>query len=478
MYRLAPDVELRSGEGGHFLVAPRPLRALKINGALKELALRCRDHGALPDDTRHMAALEALARKGYLIRERAPRLAEAELPTVSVVIPVRDRAEELERCLRSLGRVRYPPHQIEVIVVDDGSRDSTPAVARRLGATVVPSGGAGRGPAASRNRGAAEARGDILAFIDSDCTASPDWLRDLVGAFVDSEVWAVGGRVEGMHAATGLDRYEAAMSSLSLGKRERAGREGDDTFYLPSCNLLVRRGAFLEAGGFREDMHVGEDVDLTWRLRDRGGRILYVPRGWVWHEHRNRLGAFLRRRFEYGTSEALLQARHPRRRKRVALPPLPTAVLILACVGVLGGGWLWAVGAAALFGVDVFWVRVQFGARGLWLPVGEVLRARWRTLGSLVYYLGGHGLRYYGVPALLVSALWPSFGVLLLGAWAGVGLMDHRVKKPSLGALRFLSLYLAEMLAYGAGVFRGCLGQGSFGTYKPVIYRRMEMSFG
>ncbi len=73
-----------------------------------------------------------------------------------------------------------------------------------------------------------------------------------------------------MCTESAVDRYEAVMSSLSIGNRERVGNSGNDTFYLPSCNLLVRRSAFKSAGGFKDSMHVGEDVDLTWRLRDRG----------------------------------------------------------------------------------------------------------------------------------------------------------------------------------------------------------------
>ena len=108
-------------------------------------------------------------------------------PLVSVVIPVMDRATELRRCLASLRRISYPASKLEVIVVDDGSRDDSAAVAEELGATVVSSGGRGQGPAVARNRGAAVARGELLAFIDSDCTASPGWLADLVDRFRDPD---------------------------------------------------------------------------------------------------------------------------------------------------------------------------------------------------------------------------------------------------------------------------------------------------
>ncbi|GAB4263943.1 MAG: mycofactocin biosynthesis glycosyltransferase MftF [Deferrisomatales bacterium] len=477
-YRLAQAVAVQASGQGAFLVGERPLRAVRLNAPLRRLVERCRGPGTVPATPAEGRALEALARRGYLERDRVPILPEEALPSVSVVIPVKDRAGELERCLRSLVRLDYPRDRLEVVVVDDGSRDDSREVARRLGARVAGSGGCGVGPASARNRGAGAARGEILAFIDSDCTASPGWLRELVGAFEDPDIAAVGGRVEGMHVATRLDRYEAAMSSLSLGRRERAAQEGDDTFYLPSCNLLVRRSAFLAVGGFREGMQVGEDVDLTWRLRDRGGKILYTPRGWVWHEHRNEWVAFLKRRFEYGTSEAQLQVRHPHRRKKIALPPALTAAALLLALGVLGGAGVLLAAGAAIAAADALWVHSRLARRGVALTRRRVAWARVRALGSLAYYVGGHVLRYYAVPAVALAVAWPGFGVLLAGLVGWVGLVEYAVRRPSLPVAAFFLFYLLEQLAYGAGAFWGCVRQGSFSSYRPLVYRRMEMTFG
>ncbi len=475
-FRLAAGVTPRESEGGLFLVADRPLRAVRVNEALFRLVSA--PVSLRPRTTAEARALGALARAGYLESEPDAEPEERAWPSVTVVVPVKDRADELRRCLLSLARVRYPEDRLEVVVVDDGSTDPSAAVARSLGARVVPSGGAGRGPASARNRGAQEARGELLAFLDSDCTASPGWLEELVPAFDAPEVAAVGGRVEGMNCATRLDRYEAAMSSLSLGRRELTGRGGDDTFYLPSCNLLVRRSAFSEAGGFREGMHVGEDVDLTWRLRDRGLRIAYLPRGWVYHEHRNRFGAFLRRRFEYGTSEASLQALHPRRSKKMAVPPGLAAALALAGAGAAGGGIGWVAAAAVVLALDALWARRRFAGHGLPVGVLGALKARARASASLLYYLGYHGLRYYAWPLLLLAAAMPRGGMVLGAVWVAVAAVDHRVKRAALGFPAFLVYYLGEQLAYGAGVFWGCVRQGTFRSYRPALYRRMEMSPG
>ncbi len=385
-YRLAPKTEIVERDGGIFLISQAPLRALRLNASLAAL-LRRGEGGVLRGATAGEGkVLEQLAGKGFVERLRSTLGEPAERPTVSIVIPVKDRAEELQRCLASLAELEYPREQLEVIVVDDGSRDATAEVARRSGVRVLPSGGSGRGPAAARNVGAAAAGGEILAFIDSDCTASPRWLAELVPAFADPEMAAVGGRVDGMCTESAVDRYEAVMSSLSLGSRERSGQGGDDTFYLPSCNLLVRRTAFLAACGFEETMQVGEDVDLTWRLRDGGWRIAYLPAGRVLHAHRSSVRSFMTRRFDYGTSEGVLQRLHPERRKRLVVPPLLAAVLALAAAAPFAGWWP-ALLAAGVLAADAALMRRRLVRRGVPIRLPALLAGRLRALGSLFYYL-------------------------------------------------------------------------------------------
>jgi mycofactocin system glycosyltransferase len=469
-YRLADGVSLVQAQRGPALLSLAPLRLVQINTPLARLV---GGEGPVtaksPGEARVLAAL---AEKGLLQAEGSAGPSDARLPTVSVVIPVKDRAEELGRCLHSLEQLRYPKEKLEILVVDDGSLDGTERVARSHGATVLPSGGRGRGPAAARNRGAAVAKGELLAFLDSDCTASAGWLAELAEQFEEPSVVAVGGRVEGMHATSWLDRYEAQMSSLSLGPRGRSGQAGRDTFYLPSCNLVVRRRDFAAAGGFREELHVGEDVDLTWRLRDRGGRIVYTPAGPVDHEHRTRLGPFLRRRFEYGTSEGMLQQLHPERRKQFLLPaPLAAATLALA-VSFLAGAPLLAGLALALVVADGLRLRARLATEGVRLPRASVVRARLRSWASLGYYLAFHLIRYYLPVLAAVGLAWPRFGLLALGMAVGAAAVDHAVRRPALRFPAFLAIYLAEHAAYGAGVFVGCARLGTFASYRPLLLGR------
>jgi mycofactocin system glycosyltransferase len=474
-YRLRDNVEVVEREGDYFLTSKKPLSVLRLNRSLVELLKRGTGNSVICASPVEQGIMEQLAAKGFVVRLSNTASQSAPLPEVSIIIPVMNRADELRRCLRSLKGLSYPQELLRIIVVDDGSVDDSPEVAREFGALLVPSGGTGRGPAAARNVGAARATGEILAFIDSDCSASPGWLNDLIPAFSDPAMAAVGGQVDGMCTESAVDRYEAVMSSLSVSSRERVGSSGTDTFYLPSCNLLVRRSAFRSAGGFKDEMHVGEDVDLTWRLRDNGWTISYLPAGNVLHEHRSSIRSFMSRRFDYGTSEGMLQQLHPRRRKQMVIPPLLALVLFMALLSPFIGWWLLSAAAAAVV-LDTTVTRVRMA--GHKLPIGflPLLGGRLRALGSLTYYLCYHLVRYYSAPLLLVAVAAPGLWSWLLPSAiflcaAGV---DYAIKKPEMAFVIFCGIYLMEQVAYGSGVFWGCAGNNTFTSYRVVVYRQIE----
>ena len=464
-YRLATGILIEDTVRGSFLVSARPLRMVRLNPALRALAQRMLDAEIEAASAAETRVLESLVKSGFVTRRQ--NLADLEqLPAVSIIIPVKDRAADLRNCLTSLQQLNYPAEKLELVVVDDGSRDQTPQVATEFGAVLLASGAVGGGPALARNKGAAVAKGEVLAFIDSDCTASPDWLNELLPAFYDPKLAAVGGWVDGMHQGSALDRYEAVMSSLNLGRREMSGGAGGDTFYLPSCNLLLRKEAFRAAGGFNPGMQVGEDVDLTWRLRDAGWKIQYLPQGRVYHAHRSRPWPFMKRRFDYGTSEGRLQQLHPVRGKKMLLPPMLSAMLLLLVVVLLTPSLLPLPVVALLLLIDSASTRRKIVKQGLPLSPMKIFMARTRAVGSLAYYVGYHLLRYYLWPLLLASCLYPPFAVLSLALLLGVGIVDYRVRKPQLSLPGFYLYYFLEQLSYGSGVFWGCVQTKSFTSYR------------
>ncbi len=463
-YRLAGGIRLVPGDDGGLLVRHYPLHVIRCNASLWGLLHRPDTDGLIDSSA---PVLEKLARAGLL--ERVWEKPEwPDCPKVSVIVPVKDRQAELKRCLDSLLEIDYPAEKLQVIVVDDGSVDDSAGVARQAGARCISSGGTGRGPAAARNKGAAVARGELLAFVDSDCTVSRGWLRELVAPFRAPDTAAAGGRVRGYSTLSRLDRYEDAMSSLALGSKEQWAGPGNDSLYLPSCNLLVRKEFFLDLQGFDESMHVGEDVDLSYRLRDGGYRIGYIPTGDVYHAHRNRIPSFMSRRFAYGTSEALLQKKHTSRRKKMSMSLFSLAQFLLL-PGLFVAPPVVALLILLLFSIDVS--RQVLGMRDFKgeLPLTGILLARCRTFFSLGYYVSYHCVRYY-LPLLLGLSIFNSAVAAVTTAlflWAS--LVDYLVKGARLDFPSFLFIYLLEQTAYSCGVFRGCLKQGSFSTYRVSL---------
>lgn len=473
-YRLRNSVQLLEKNGDFYLYSHKPLAMLRINKKLADLLGK---EVAGDTDTLHTEneriVLQQLVAKGYVEQTGTPLLKLENLPDVTIIIPVMNRAEELKRCLDSISAVSYPKDKLKVIVVDDGSIDDSPNVASQLGSTVISSGGLGRGPAAARNAGAKVAKGEILAFIDSDCVASKNWLLDLMPAFFDLKVAAVGGKVDGLCSKSPIDRYEAVMSSLSIGKSKRTAGSGQDTFYLPSCNLLVRRLAFNNVGGFEESMHVGEDVDMTWRLRDSGWHISYLPCGNIRHEHRSSVRSFMSRRFDYGTSEGILQLRHPKRSKEMLIPPLLALVLFLCLLMPFAGIWSFLLALGTLSAdIVYFWQRCK--NRSMTINLYQISAARLKALASLAYYSSYHLVRYYVllliVIGLIAPTIWswlmPTFIFLIATA------VDYFIKKPELSLPVFCCVYLLEQIAYSCGVVWGCVSRKNFGSYRINLLKQ------
>lgn len=290
---------------------------------------------------------EQLRWKGLL--EAGLALPPETWPGVSIILPSYNRGTELERCLRSLMQLQYPATHREIIVVDDASTDGTQAMLDRFNAECAAQGislrsvrqDARQGVAMCRNRGAALARFELLAFIDSDCVASPGWLSELVPTFSDPTVGAVGAMIRAFDRRSRLGRYEDVHSSLFMGKQEQQISLDGPLTYLPTANLLVRRAAWEKLGGFAP-LEFGEDVDFCRRLLLDGARILYLPIGLIEHDYRATLPAFLHTRVSYASSEATLLQLHPATRRVLLLPPEQASFAAL----VIGG--LWGVGHTAL----------------------------------------------------------------------------------------------------------------------------------
>ena len=376
----------------------------------------------------------------------------AARPDVTIVVPVRDRAGELDRCLAAAGT------GYRILVVDDGSADpaAVTAVCAARGAQVVHRRNGGPGPA--RNTALRMISTELVAFLDSDCIPPPDWITAVAGHFADPLVAAVAPRIVGAGPGAG-------GSPLDLGDRAARVAPMTRVSYLPTAALVLRRAPL--GDGFDEALRYGEDVDLIWRLIEAGWRVRYEPAVRVAHaEPQSRL-ARLARRFRYGTSAAPLAVRHPGALAPLVLQPWPA----LTMAALLARRPL-AAGAA--FTVATTLLRARLRANGL--PSEGVVRPMaggvWQTwLGT------GRWCGQFAAPALLTLIARPGGrtpaqrrGRRLAAAslLAGPPLAQW-ARDRSGDPLRRTAVMLADQAAYGAGVYAGCLRERTIAPALPVI---------
>jgi mycofactocin system glycosyltransferase len=470
-FSLIESAFLKEDAGQYYLHCMVPLRVLRLNKSLFTLLQYIDNDGDLSDYLKRTPGIDAakvtrsllyLVSRGYLELESPAEIEEQ--PTVSIIIPVKDQPDDIVKCVRALKDLNYPRNKFEVIVVDDGSENSVADTFSPQDVRVIRQ-ERSLGPAASRNNGAAQARGRVFAFLDADCVAGESWLTELIPFFGADGVGAVGGYVEGYYQGKSLDRYEAVSSSLNMGKRLLLEGNSDSALYVPTANMLVTRTAFEKTGGFNEALFLGEDVDFCWRLRKLGYNLIYAPYGVIAHKHRNDLWPMLKRRFDYGTSEAFLYRTH-RDKKKTFLVSLLAALSLLALVLsiVLLSPWP-LIGIPVFFGIDLVRRSNMLDKLEMAYPLRELGLATFRNYLSFYYFAFFHLVRYYLIVFIGFGFLWHPLWILgaLMLVYASVA--DYFVKKPHMKFHLFLFFYLLEHLFYQAGVFWGCLKQKYFRCY-------------
>lgn len=258
----------------------------------------------------------------------------------SVIIPTRDRPQQLSRCLASLAALDYRHDCFEVLVVDDGSvQPLDPVVAEwssQLQARLLAQPNAG--PASARNRGAREARGNYLAFLDDDCQVAPAWLRGFANAHASA------GEVLGGASRNGILQRPCSIASQFLVDYvcQWLAVHQPALAFFPSNNFAVTKEDFHRIGGFSEEFPLAgaEDREFCYRWLRKGGRLRFVPNAVVEHFHSLTFSSFWRQQFCYGRGACIF------RRIRAAddMPRTESSsnllVDLLLSAGREGKGWL------------------------------------------------------------------------------------------------------------------------------------------
>jgi mycofactocin glycosyltransferase len=449
-FTLREDPSTQAFDGGTVLLGGSPLRLLRISERARQLVALWKN-GAEVGPRRSAQLLARRLASGGAFNPQ-PTSSTLGLADVTVVVPVHNRPEQLDRVLATLAG-----QGLACIVVDDASADpgATKEIAERHGTAFIGL-ATNVGPGAARNAGLAAVHSTLVAFVDSDCVPSEGWLQPLLGHFDDPMVAAVAPRIV---AAGGNARYESGRSSLNRGPEPGPVQPGSRIPFVPSAALVVRADVALGPDLFDAALRGGEDVDLVWRLSGAGWDVRYVPSSTVVHDGPATLQAFLGRRAFYGTTAAPLSRRHGE-----AVAPLHLS------------GWsllVWTLLLArrpvlALTALSASIVVLAARLRGLVRdPVGVAAQ------------IAGKGTTRSALPALasLTRAWAPAFVLGLLFrrtrracalALVVPALHEWATDRQNLDPARAVAVHVADDVAYGTGVFIGCARER---TLVPLIPR-------
>jgi mycofactocin system glycosyltransferase len=433
-----------TADHGRLLVGGSPLTAMRLTSRAQAMLA---EGGVTVTDaaSAHLADRLLATNLGVPELGQLPAVAEHDL---TVVIPVRDRPDQLDRTLAALRPLRC-------VVVDDASLFPQPIaeVAHRSGADLLhlP---VNVGPAAARNAGLATVSTPYVAFVDSDVEVAAADLTRLARHFADPAVSLVGPRVSGVARSARpawFEKYDAVASSLTLGTSPGTVRPGAAVAWLPSACLVARTEAL--GHGFDPQLRVGEDVDLVWRMVDAGHRVRYDPTIEAHHDARSTMRGWLGRKFVYGSGGAALAARHGNNLAPAVLTP---TYAVAAWALLLRRRWAIPVAAAALAsgarsvrapladtpGRDA--IAARLAVRGLVWAVRQesalLLRHWWPA--AAVAAVRSHKMRRALVSALLIDAMVALYDTP----------PDSRLGLATLAAGRRL-----DDLSYGAGLWYGAL---------------------
>jgi O-antigen biosynthesis protein len=365
------------------------------------------DFGLVGRDRRPKPALAAVSRAFAEV----PFPPARRWPRVSVVVCSYNGSRTIRDCLEGLARLDYP--DFEVIVVNDGSTDETPAIAAEYNVRLINQ--ENRGLSAARNRGLEAATGEIVAYTDDDARPDPHWLRYLAATFVDggSGIVAAGGP----NIAPAGDGWIADCIANAPGGPVEVLLNDRIAEHVPGCNMAFRREALAAVGGFDPVYRAaGDDVDACWRIMAMG-EIAFSPAAMVWHHRRNSMRTYWKQQQGYGKAEALLERKWPEKYN---------ALGHFSWAGRLYGKGLTVVlgRRARLYGGT--WGRAAY--QSLYEPGGYgwtslPLMPEWYLL---IAALGGLGLLGFAWAPLLLA--WPAAALALLAPLAQAAISARQAR--------------------------------------------------
>lgn len=285
-------------------------------------------------------------------------------PSISVIIVVKNSQQTIRACLDSVLRLEYPTY--DIIVFDDGSDDQTVSIVREYeGRLMLLTNNQSQGPSVARNIAVRQSRSSLVAFTDGDCIVEKDWLDQLWKGLAQENTVSCGGAQQLPVDATGFERnvfvFLQRVGFITEYVKAVKDRGIRYVKHNPSCSVMYRRDAFLEAGGFLEGLWPGEDVDLDWRLTRKGYRHAFNPQAVVYHYRPKTMRGFVHMMYRYGWAQGILVRKYGYFRLIHAVPVfelIVIALLVMAyavkpVIGLLAA-WVIALSAMIYFTRDTF----------------------------------------------------------------------------------------------------------------------------
>jgi len=386
------------------------------------------DFGLTRRDRTHKPALATL-RRAFA---ETPFPAKRDWPRISVVVCTYNGHRTIHDCLDGLSRLRYP--NFEVVVVDDGSQMAMEPIVAPYGFRTIRT--RNRGLSAARNVGMKAATGEIIAYLDDDARPDRDWLTYLANAFLLTTHVGIGGP----NLAPEGDGPIAECVSNAPGGPVHVLLSDQLAEHIPGCNMAFRTASLRAVGGFDPQFRVaGDDVDLCWRLQERGGTLGFCPAAMVWHHRRNSIRAYWRQQSGYGRAEALLEHKWPEKYN---------------CAGhltwsgrIYGKGLIKALGQVSriyrgTWGLAPFQRLYQAGPNGM---LSLLLMPEWYlillALGLLAMLGRSYERLWIALPVLLLAAATP-----MVQAWRSAG--GATFHHPPRSAMRSFGLRLLTAFLY------------------------------
>jgi cellulose synthase/poly-beta-1,6-N-acetylglucosamine synthase-like glycosyltransferase len=320
----------------------------------------------------------------------------ADLPTVSIVIAVRNEASSIERCIDALRHQDYPSSRLEILISDGRSEDDTRTIVNRIAladSRVRLVDNPMRITPAAFNAGLQVATGSVLGIMSGHAEAAPDYVSRSVAALRDTGAWAVGGRIL-REASTPAQEAIAKVTSSPFGVGDSKHNYADAAGFVETVFPgMWSRATLARVGIFDTELQRNQDDELSFRIREAGGTIWYDPAIRVRYEPRGTLRALFRQYRQYGSWKVRVYQKHPRAVR-------PRQLVPATWVGVVVGGTL----------------------LGFLTPIGWVAAA-----AAAISYMG-----------------------IMLAA-------SGRLASPDVGRARLLVTFLALHAGYGAGMWMGAV---------------------